>query len=173
MKKSHCTIIAAFSLTTFLFFGCNSEGNKKGTPYPVYSQTIEESKENGVFQFETVADRPFLMLDSVLKIKIKKAWVETKSTRQVLIFGKSPLQKTDGHYQLILNLNIDSAAGEYSRYFYFIGSNPLDTFVHYNCYNYYSHRIDTIKVPLYRETSAELPSKKQIRAFDTLTFVKK
>jgi hypothetical protein len=161
-------------LSILLTPGCNSESNKMGPPAPGYSATIDESKTNGVFQYEVVADKSNLTLDSNLKIEIKKAWVENSWFKQVLMFGKSPIEKNDSDYQLILNLKIDSLHNENaSNYFYFIGNKHLDTFTYYYCHNYYSNRIDSIKIPLYKEISNELPSRKERKAFDTITFVKR
>jgi hypothetical protein len=157
-----------------MFTACESESNKKGPPVPRYSETIDASKRNGVFQFEVVADKSKLTLDSNIKIEIKKAWVENTGFEQVLMFGKSPIEKNDSDYQLILKLTIDSAHKESEpNYFYFVGNKHLDTFIYYYCHNYYANRIDTIKVPMYREISDQLPSRKERKAFDTLTFVKR
>ena len=144
------------------------EGNKKSPPAQHYSQSIIESKKNGVFQFEVVADRPSLVLDSVLKFEIKEAWVENDWWVQNYVFGKPSMSKANAD-ELILRLNIISAPQkEPNQFYYFIGNKPLDTFTHYFC-----HRIDTIKVPMYREMIDELPSKTDRKAFDTLTFVKR
>jgi hypothetical protein len=171
MKKSNYKIQTLFFLA-MLLLGCNSECNQVSPPYSGYSRTLSESKNNGVFQFEVSADRSNLTLDGGIKIGIKKAWVENTWTGQVLVFGKSPLMKDDSSYQLILKLKIDSSHKQSGiNYFYFIGNKHLDTFINYPCHNYYSNRIDTIKVPLYRETQDELPSRKDRKAFDTITFV--
>lgn len=154
--------------------GCNCESNKKGPPSSGYSNTLEESKRNGVFQYEVVGDKTNLTLDSNLKIEIKKAWVENTWFKQVLMFGKSPIEKNDSDYQLIIKLIIDSAHKETkSNYFYFMGNKHLDTFIYYYCHNYYANSKDTIKVPLYRETLDHLPSGKNRKAFDTITFARR
>jgi hypothetical protein len=172
MQKSSYKIQTIFFLA-MLLLGCNSECNQKSPPYPGYSRTLSESKKNGVFQYEVSADKSNLTLDSGIKIGIKKAWVENTWNGQVLVFGKSPIRKDDSSYQLILNLKIDSShIQSSSNYFYFIGSKHLDTFIYHSCHNYYSNRIDTIKVPIYREMSDDLPSKKDRKAFDTITFVR-
>src|ERR1700744_466610 len=152
MQKAIYTIFI-FSL---LLGGCDSEGNTKGSANPGYSETLTKSKENGVFQFEVVADKSILMLDSTTKIEIKNAWVENTWGHKHYIFGKAPLLKNDSSYQLILNLNIKNSQQKSNHLFYFIGNKPIDSFIHYYC-----HRIDTIRVPLYKEGSPELPSKKE------------
>lgn len=171
-KASYFSILFC---ATLLLVKCSSESNKKSPPAPKYSQTINDSKKNGVFQFEVVTDRPSLLLDSGLKFEIKEAWVENEWYTQNYVFGKQTMEKVDSTYQLILKLSIDSInkGRSNSRYFYFIGNKHLDTFIYHNCQNYYSQRIETIKVPLYREFIDELPSRKDRKAFDTLTFVKR
>jgi hypothetical protein len=175
MRKTSILMLTAVVLTAFLLLVRlgNCEFNKMSPQGPGYSSTLDESKRNGFFQYEAIADRARLTLDSGLEFEIKSAWVENCWTKQILVVGTSPPQKQDG-YQLIITLNIDSTHGEKnSDYFYFVGNKHLETFIHYNCNNYYSNRIDTIKVPLYRETSSELPSRRERKAFDTLTFVKR
>jgi hypothetical protein len=162
----------AIFVSIILSYGCNSESNKMSPPSQGYSATISDSKKNGFFQFEVIADKSVVTLDSPRKLEIKSAWVENCWWRQALMFGKNPVWKQDSTYQLIIKLNIDSLQNGF-RYYYFIGNKHLDTFIYHNCRNYYSNRVDTIKVPLYRETSYYLPSKKDRKAFDTLTFVKK
>lgn len=174
MQKTNYILLTISYLSLFLLLGCYGEGNTIGPPYHCYSRTISDSKKNGVFQFEVVADKSILTFDKAYKLEIKTAWVENPWSRQALIFGKSPFWKNDSSYQLIMNLNIDSSSGQKSnKYFYFVGNKPLDTFICYYSSNYFSHSTDTIKVPLYRETSSKLPSKKERKAFDTLTFVKR
>ena len=171
MQKTSVTILTITCLSILFLLGCDSEGNTKGTPTMRYSETLDQSKEHGVFQFEVFADKPICTLTKNLKFKIKNAWVENTWSRKHYIFGKAPVMKNDSSYQLILNLNIErNSLKEKENYFYFIGGNSLDTFIHYYCG--YKAKIDTIKVPLYRETSPELPSKKIRKAFDFITFVK-
>jgi hypothetical protein len=175
MQKASYIKLSILSCATFLLLKCGGESNKKAPPTPEYSQTIADSKKNGVFQFEVAADKPSLVLNSELKFEIKEAWVENEWYTQNYVFGKQTMEKVDSTYQLILKLSIDiiNKGSSNGKYFYFIGNKHLDTFIYHNCQNYYSHRIDTIKVPLYKEISDELPSRKDRRAFDTLTFVKR
>jgi hypothetical protein len=173
MRNKDPFCVLATIISVILLYGCNSESNKKSPPYPSYSATLSDSKKNGFFQFEVIADKSVVTLDSALKFEIKSAWVENCWWRQVLMFGKSPMWKEDSSYQLILKLNINSLQNNNRRYYYFVGNRHLDTFIYYNCRNYYSNRIDTIKVPLYRELTPDLSSRKERKAFDTLTFVKR
>lgn len=173
MQTSNKKLPIIFVLPLFLVYGCNGDGNKKGPPIAGYSSSVDISKANEVFQFEAAADRDVFLLDSGLRCKIKNAWVENAWQHQHYIFGKDPIQKINGSYQLLMNLKIDSVKGRASRYFYFIGNKSLNNLIYYNCNNYYSHRIDSIKVPLYRESSPMLSSRKDRKAFDTLVFVKR
>ena len=50
---------------------CNSEWNQKGPPSPGYSATLADSKKAGFFQYEVLADRTVLILDSSIKFEIK------------------------------------------------------------------------------------------------------
>lgn len=145
----------------------SSEGNKKSPPAPQYSQSIDDSKKNGVFQFEVVADKPSVVLDSGLKFEIKEAWVENEWYMQNYVFGKPTMSKENAD-ELIMKLNIASDQQEPKQYYYFIGNKLLDTFIRYYC-----HRIDTIKAPMYKEITDELPSKTNRKAFETITFVKR
>ena len=155
---------------TFLFLavGCNNESNKKGTPTPGYSENIDASKKIGAFKYEVMPDRNKLVFDSTLHVEIKQAWVENGWWKQGLVFGKAPAQIEGSTFQLIITLNLSGT----SKYYYFIGSNRLDTLVHYNCKNYYSNRIDSIHVPLYKEQENDLPPRYLRRAFDSLVFIK-
>jgi len=171
MQKTSFVILTISFLSILFLLGCDSEGNTKGTPTMGYSETLSKSKENEVFQFEVVADKPICTLTKNLKFQIKNSWVENTWSRKHYIFGKAPVMRNDSSYQLIINLNIErNSLKEKENYFYFIGNNSLDTFIHYYCG--YNAKIDTIKVPLYRETSPELPSKKIRKGFDFITFVK-
>jgi hypothetical protein len=173
MYKSNYKIPPIFFLSICML-GCNSECNQKSPPYSGYSRSISESRNKGVFQYEVSADKSIWMLDTGFSISIEKAWVENSWSGQVLVFGKTPIRKDDSSYQIILKLIIDSSHKQSkSNYFYFVGSSHLDTFIYHRCQNYYSNRIDTIKVPLYRELLDYIPSKKNREAFDTITFTKK
>lgn len=156
-------------LSVFSMLGCESECNKKGPPVEYYSQSVSDAKQKGVFRFEAVADKPVFLLDNEFQLEIKSAWVENAWYRQVYMVGKAPLQKIEGSYQLIIRLNIDTLSKRNPNpYLYFIGKRALDTFVHIYC-----HRIDTIKVPLLRESSSESESRAKRKAFDTVTFVRR
>ena len=172
MQKTDYALLTILSLLSLFLVRCDSEENTKGTPTMGYSETLNKSKEHEVFQFEVVADKPIFTLTKKLKFQIKNAWVENTWSRKHYILGKAPVMKNDSSYQLVMNLNIESDSSEETEnYFYFIGNHSLDTFIHYYCG--YNAKIDTIRVPLYRETSPELPSKKTRKALDFITFVKK
>lgn len=160
-------------LILLLMSACNGVGNTKSNPYQCYSKTIEESKKNGVFRFEVVADKSILTLEKYFKVEIKHAWIENMWWSQPVMIGKSRISKTDTLYQLIMKLKIDTVTKQNSnkKYFYFIGNENLDTFIHYNPYDYHNHITDTIEVPLYRQTTTQLPSKRKW-AFDSLIFIK-
>jgi len=171
MGKSRCITIIILFFLIVIFPGCDSEGNTKGPPSPGHSGSINESKQKGVFQYEVSPDKSVLCFDSSCEIKIENAWVENRWSHENYIIGKAPVEKSDNSYQLIMTLRFDT--GDHNGHFYFIGSKPLDYLIYYNCKNYYSDRIDTIKVPIYREMAPILPSRKERKAFDTITFIKR
>ena len=164
MKNSKIFILTVLLLINLL--GCNSE---KSPESRAYSYNIEESKSNGVFQFETNCNKPVFILDSLYKCYIESAWVENTWNKQVMMFGKSKVLKFDSSFQLILKLKTDTLPNKKTTGLnYFIGYELLDNFVHYRCKN---NSIDKIKVPLYKQINSENLSDSQ-KAFDTLSFVK-
>ena len=147
--------------------GCDSP---KSPASRAYSYSIDDSKSKGVFQFEAACGKPAFLLDSLYKCDIKKAWVENLWNKQVMTFGKSKVLKFDSLYQLIIQLNITPfAIKQKNKYFYFIGNNPLDTFITFRCK---LNGIDSIKIPIYKQEDSTCLSEKQ-KAFDTLLFLKK
>ncbi len=167
MQKTNYRILTIFILSTFLWLGCDSEWNKKGDNGSRWSRTIEESKQNEAFEFEMIPYRSHLTLDSGLKLQVVEAWVENVWFRQHRIFGKTPTEKSDMN-QFILNFNIiQSAQKRTNHWYYFVANKHLDKstddimpydldIVHFFC-----DGTDTIRVPLYREKTNSLPSKKQ------------
>ncbi|MGZ3998959.1 MAG: hypothetical protein ACXVKM_14895 [Flavisolibacter sp.] len=149
----------------------DSEGDKKGPPVQCYSASIEESRKDGVFQFETNVNKHGFAFGNSLKCEIKSAWVENGYSRQPLMFGSSPIQKFNDFYQLMVVIKIDTTNKKYLEYFYFVGNQPLDTLVHYYCKN--EQRPDTIKIPIYRSKTDEFSDKKKTNVLDTLIFTKK
>ena len=138
-------------------------------PYTGYSHSIEESKDKGAFQFEVAATKVDLKLDSGHKLEIKNAWLENVWTSQVYAVGKTTIEKHNS-YQLILVYDI-AKTGQYqaSDIYYFLGGRPSgDSLVHYYC-----DKSDTIKVPLYKESTKFLPSRDKRKAYDSLTFVRR
>jgi hypothetical protein len=160
-------------ISIILLYGCGD--NRKGPPSPGFSYSISDSKEKDVFQFEVVADKSAWILDSALQFEIRDAWIENQWFSQVYLIGKPSMSTDHSAYQLIMKLKIDTIhKGGQSPYYYFIGNKHLeDNFIYHFSQFYYSTRLDTFRVPLYRETTDHLPPKKDRKAFDSLTFVKK
>ena len=162
------TFLSIFSLFFFLLLiSCGS--NKKSPPYQGYSRSIKESKEKGVFEFQVATYKSNLMLDSGHTLKIKNAWVENQWWGQVYLIGATSINKEENSHQLILIYNIIKSPGQKSpEYYYFVGNKPIDdSLVRYSC-----EQMDSIKIPLYREIYPIFPSKKNKKAFDSLTFIK-
>lgn len=129
---------------------------------------IKEAKEKGTFEFEVEPYKSNLILDSGLVLKVIEAWVENAWSEQVLMIGRPLITKYDDH-QLIINLQaIENAQKRTNRFYYFLGNKPIGSYVHFDC-----NRIDTIRVPLYREVEPKLSPKKIRKAFDSLTFVRR
>ena len=152
---------------------CNCEANKKGTPTSGYSNNLNQSKENGVFQFEVKTDKSVSIFDGGIEFQVSQAWVENTWSRENYILGKAPLVKNDSSYQLLMTINIKNKSNQKnSNFYYYIHDTPLDTFMHYYYKSYYNHKLDTIKVPLQDEIRNQLMSRK-VKSLDSLIFVKR
>jgi len=156
-----------------LFLGyilCSCGNDDKGTPMIRYSRSIQESKNNGVFEFEVIPYKSNLTLDSEHTLKINNAWVENVWSTQNHFIGKAVTQKDTFFHQLMLSYDIVVKSSQpHDTLYYFVGRKPKeDGLVLYNC-----DRIDTIRVPLFREKSPHLPPLQKRKAFDSLTFVRK
>lgn len=172
MRSKILINILLFIGSVILFSAClNSASNKLSPPAPGHSHTMDESKSNGVFQFEVSPENAHWVLEKGLDIDLKESWVEKEWYTQSHVFGKATLKGVDSTYQLIMKFEINGSSD--SNHFYFIGNKHLDTFIYHNCRNYYSNRLDTIKVPLYREITYDLPNRRTRQAFDSLTFVRR
>jgi hypothetical protein len=168
MRKVFIILITICGLIILFWQNRGCESNTLSPPFSSYSETLGESREKGVFEFEVVLYKSNLRLDSGLVLKLKDAWVENSWSKQALVIGKTLIKKNDGH-QLILNLDVDENAQERTNnFYYFLGNKPIGNHVHYNC-----DRIDTIRIPIYKESWPKLSSKKVRKAFDSLTFVRR
>lgn len=138
-------------------------------PFTGWSRSIEESKDKQAFQFEVTTSKANLTLDNCHKLEIKNAWLENVWTSQVYVIGRTSITKHD-QYQLILIYDIVKTNQHQSPdLYYFLGGRPSgDSLVHYYC-----DKNDTIRVPLYKETSRFLPSREKRKAYDSLTFVRR
>lgn len=160
------TLLALGALFSFLMF----EGNEKSPPYSGgYCKSVEESKDKGVFEFEVVPNKADFKLDSNHQLKLKKAWLERVWTSHVHVIGKPRITKEDWYHLIMIYEIVETNPIQNQNVYYFIGDRPVgDSLVHYNC-----ERIDTIKVPLYRQSSPLLPSRKKRAAYDSLDLVRR
>ncbi len=157
--------ICGLFLIIWLNRGCKS--NTMSPPYPGYSYTLEESKENGLFEFEVKPLKSTIALDSGTVLIIKKAWIENTWSKQVLVIGKTMVNKTEGH-QLIIVLDTIKIAHQFQHpFYYFLGDKPLSNCVYNNC-----ERLDSFNVPVYRELTTTLSPKKIRKEFTFLKFAK-
>ena len=70
MQKSSYHILAILFLSIMILPECNCEANKKGTPTPGYSETVNQSKENGVFQLEVKTDKSISIRDGGIEFEV-------------------------------------------------------------------------------------------------------
>lgn len=160
--------IITFFINLFFFLTRHSQCNEMSPPFTGWSRSIEESKYKGPFLFEVTASRTDLTLDSNHKLEIKKAWIENVWTSQVYMFSRTYVEKHDD-YQLILIYDlINLSQSKASDVYYFLGGRRSGN----SLSHYYCTKNDTIKVPLYKETSRFLPSSEKRKAYDSLTFVR-
>lgn len=160
--------ILSFALAfNFLIVGC--KGNEKGPPNPHWSQSIDESKENNVFEFEVKQCSPSLIFDSTQKLIIKSAWIEYGHQIQVYVVGKTSLEKSGSHQLILIYETIKDSSQLSSKWHYFIAWKPSSD----TCIHFFINRTDTIKIPLYRSESPTLPHKKERKAYDSLIFIRK
>jgi len=161
-------LVVSVLLLCFFAFK-HSEANKMSPPGWGYCKSIEESKEKRVFEFELDAINSNFVFDAGHKLEIKHAWLEHEWATQVYVIGGTAIEKREGH-QLVLIYNIvKDPKRQDSGLYYFVGGRPKgDTLIHYGC-----DKNDTIKVPLFRQTSPFLPSSNKRIAYDSVTFVRR
>jgi hypothetical protein len=156
-------------LIAYILITKHWECNEKGPPFTSFSRSIKESKDKDVFEFEVVPYKANMMLDSGHKLEIKSAWLENVWTKHVYIGGSSSIEKHDWH-QLILIYDIvtDTQLSTKNLHYFVGGRTVSDSFTHYDC-----EKNDTIKVPLFKQTSRRLPAIDKRKAYDSLTFVRR
>ena len=154
-------IIALISVIGYAFY--YSDGNKKSPASPDYSQTKNDSKDARLFRFDLklVSNKE---IDRGANIEIEDAWVESAWSRQILVFGGAR-KITSDDFQIVVKFKIQLDSS--NQYYYFLGKEKYP-----NTIVLYCDRLDTIKVPLYRQAFPGLVKKKYRKAFDSLSFVK-
>ena len=168
MRIRNITLLIIFLIVFFLLVR-HSKCNKMSAPYTGYSRSIKESKDKGVLEFEVAPSKASVVLDSGHTLEIKKAWLENAWTSQVYVIGSTSIKKDDSHQLILIYDIVKNVQPQTPEVYYFVGGRSSgDTLVHYYC-----DRTDTIKVPLYRESSRFLPSGKKRQAYDSLTFVRR
>lgn len=142
----------------------NSEGNTLSPPFPASSYTKAYSKDNGLYKFDVVPISR-LDIDNNAKLKIEDAWVESAWDKQPRMFGKIKIIPQNW-CQIIIAFKFQKDTA--NHFYYFLGKEKIPNRVTYPC-----NRLDTIKIPLYRQTTAALLSRRQRQAYDSVIFVKK
>ena len=171
MQKQNYILFTILSLVIMQLTGCG-ESNKKSPPGPVYSTSIDEAKERGVFEFEVVLRKPSIELGNVYKLEVEEAWVEKDASKQVYVFGKPDIYVRESSHLMLRLKIIKTDKQDKKEFFYFLSGKPADILNDSLCH-YYLKRTDTIKLPLYKQTSPELPAKKLREAYDSLVFIRK
>jgi hypothetical protein len=160
-------VITICGLFLIIWINRGCEYNTKSPTFPGYSYNLEESKENGLFEFEVTPLNSTIMLDSGTVLEVKKAWIENTWSKQVLLIGKPMVNKTEGHQLIVILAPMENNLHTAHKYYYFLGNRPISNCVYYTC-----NRIDSINLPVYRELTATLSPKKIRKAFTYLSFVK-
>lgn len=144
--------ITIFILAIFILTSCGIDCVDKKTGLHKSSQTLKDSKKNGVFNFEIFSETTSLLLDSGLIFKVNNAWVENSWSYEC-INNEVIVQKGS-----ILQFVIDASyEGDALNHDYWLMNKPLGSVLDYG----YSGE-DTIRLTLRNSQSI----------VDTLTFVK-
>lgn len=98
MKDIHCILVLICIVT---LTSCNLDCVDKKTGMHKSSQTIEQSKEIGVYQFQMTTNRQFVKIDNDRKLTIQNAWVEN-SYLYDCVDNRAVLKK-ETQFQLVLD----------------------------------------------------------------------
>jgi hypothetical protein len=139
------------SMIMVVLSGCIPDCVQKGTPNERYSSSIEESKREGVFQYQLINSRDKISLDTNLYFEIKAAWVEYDWGVDCINNKWKQWINTDSKSLIVKS--------EYFGFrkrgtYYFLGRHEIDTFKHYLLHG------DTLKYYIYKDTSDFSPELK-------------
>lgn len=137
-------IVLFFVGIIFSFTGCGLDCIEKKTGMSKSSETMKQSKKNGLFQFELLPDQSTFYLDSGIVFKINNAWVEN-SWRYECIDNDAEVIKDSTGYQFVIDA---SYTGNVIHSHYLLHDIPLGAVLRYG----YSAG-DTVIVPLYKDKS--------------------
>ena len=163
MNKIHIIIATIILLFVILFFFKMSRIHcfQKGPPEVKNSQNIEESKRNKVFLFELSPNKTSFQIDSASSFQIKKAWLENIWFNEC-ISDNWQIVKLD-KYQFLVEISYKVIP---NRKYIYIGNKLLNNFLVYR--NYVN--LDTIKIPIYMDTSLSFKFVNKTTAIDTIKF---
>lgn len=145
--------ITIFIFIIFLLTSCGIDCIDKKTGLHKSSQTLKESRNNGVFVFEMHPETPSLTLDRGLVFKVNNAWI-VNSWSYECIDNEAIVQK-DSLFQFVIDASYE---GDAINHDYWLMNIPLGAVLNYS---YLGE--DTIRLTLSKG--------KTVR--DTLMFVKK
>jgi hypothetical protein len=152
-------------LVSTCFTRCGLDCIDKKTGMHHSSSTLQEAKENKVFQFELLPYKSTYKLDSRLSFDIKSAWVEN-SWKYECIDNKAEVVK-DTSYQFVVDADYSD---KYLYSDYWLGNNQRINGLGATL-NYRFTGQDTITLTLYKDTSYTLTKNRQV--VDSITFVKR
>jgi hypothetical protein len=139
------------SITIVLVSGCIPDCLQKGGPFERYSSSVEESKKQGVFQYQVFISRNKIPLDTNLSLEIQEAWVESW-------WGSDCI---NNKYSIIIDTNSKSLILK-SKYigirktgiYYFLGRHQIDSNKHYLLHG------DTLNFYIYKDSNDFSPELK-------------
>ena len=144
--------ITIFIFTLSIITSCGIDCIDKKTGLHKSSQTLKDSKKNGVFNFEMLSETGSLALDSGIIFKINSAWVENSWSYECI--NNEAIVQKDSMFQFVIDASYD---GDVLNHDYWLMNKKLGSVLDYG----YSGE-DTIRLTLRNGKSI----------IDTLSFVK-
>jgi hypothetical protein len=150
------------SITMVLVSGCIPDCVQKGPPAERYSSSIEESKKQGVYQYQVFISRNKIPLDTNLSLEIQEAWVESYWASDCINNKRS----------IIIDTNIKSLIVK-SKYigirktgiYYFLGRHEIGANKHYLLHS------DILNFYIYKDSNDLSPELKYRIHADSLASV--
>ena len=142
-----------FIATLLTLTSCGPDCIDKKTGLHKSSQTLKDSKENKVFNFEMLSDQSRFHLDKGKVFKIKNAWIENSWTYECI--DNNAVIHKENSFQLVIDAEYE---GNFIDSEYWLMNKGLGSVLDYRYLGQ-----DTIRLTLTKNKSI----------IDTLTFVRK